>query len=205
MHNDNEVSYLQALGKLPVASEKIVRISHSIRNLLCVTDPNPERQGLLDTPLRAAKAWEEWTCGYQQNAADILKTFEDGADGHNDLVVVRDIPVYSHCEHHLAPIFGTASIGYLPNGRIVGLSKLNRLVDMFARRLQVQERMTTQIADALMEHLQPLGCAVIIKARHFCMESRGIKQPGSTTTTSAMRGVLRDDARVRTEFFNLMR
>jgi GTP cyclohydrolase I len=117
--------------------------------------------------------------------------------------VVRDIPIHSFCEHHLASIFGTATIGYLPNGKIVGLSKLSRLADMFARRLQVQERMTNQIADALMEHLQPLGCGVMINARHMCMESRGVCQQGTSTVTSALRGAFRDDPQTRAEFLNL--
>lgn len=118
------------------------------------------------------------------------------------MVVVRDIPIYSKCEHHLADIFGTATIGYLPDGKIVGLSKLNRLADMFARRLQVQERMTNQIADALMTHLGPVGCGVVITARHMCMESRGVQQ-GSNTTTSALRGNFKTDPTVRNEFLSL--
>lgn len=177
----------------------------ALTDLLNTIDPDPTREGLIETPSRAAKAWEEWTRGYREDPATILKSFEDGAEKADEMVVVRDIPVYSHCEHHLAPIFGLACVGYLPSGRIVGLSKLNRLVDIFARRLQVQERMTAQIADALMEHLQPLGCGVVIRARHFCMESRGIKQTGTTTITSSMQGVFRDDPRVRTEFFQLTR
>lgn len=175
------------------------------RALLNVVDPNPTRGGIEETPLRAAKAWEEWTSGYHIKAADLLKTFEDGAEGCDEMVVVKDIPVYSHCEHHLAPIFGTACVGYLPDKRIVGLSKLNRLVDMHARRLQVQERMTNDIAKDIMEHLQPRGVGVVIKARHFCMESRGVKQTGSITLTSSMQGAFRDDPTVRAEFLSLAR
>jgi GTP cyclohydrolase I len=137
-----------------------------------------------------------------QDPAAVLKVFEDGAEGCNEMVVVHDIPVYSHCEHHLAPIFGTATVAYIPNGRIVGLSKLPRLVDIFARRLQVQERMTNQIADAIMQHLAPRGCGVVIRARHMCMESRGIKQGGSYTTTSALRACFLLPE-VRAEFLNL--
>jgi GTP cyclohydrolase I len=163
-----------------------------------------ERGGLKETPARVVKAWQDWTSGYHKSAADILKVFEDGAEGCDEMVVVRDIPIYSHCEHHLAPIFGTATIGYLPDGKIVGLSKLNRLADMFARRLQVQERMTNQIADALMEHLAPTGCGVVITARHMCMESRGVCQ-SSNTVTSALRGSFKEYPQVRAEFLALAR
>lgn len=163
------------------------------------------RGGLLETPHRAVKAWREWTSGYGKDPASILKVFEDGAEGCDEMVVVHEIPVYSHCEHHLAPIFGTATVAYIPNGNIVGLSKLPRLVDIFARRLQVQERLTNQVAEAIMEHLKPRGCGVVVKARHMCMESRGIKQAGGYTTTSALRGVFRDDAAVRAEFLALAR
>jgi GTP cyclohydrolase I len=169
-----------------------------------VIGENPLRGGLLETPARVAKAWKHWTSGYGKDPAELLKVFEDGAEGVNEMVVVRDIPIYSHCEHHLAPIFGTATIGYLPDGKIVGLSKLNRLADMFARRLQVQERMTNQIADALMQHLAPHGCGVVVNARHMCMESRGVQQ-SSSTTTSALRGVFKDDPTVRAEFLSLAR
>lgn len=161
------------------------------------------RGGLLETPARAVKAWREWTSGYGADVASLLKTFEDGAEGTDEMVVVQDIPFYSHCEHHLAPIFGTATVAYLPKGRIVGLSKIPRLVDAFARRLQVQERMTAQVADALMEHLQPNGAGVVVKARHLCMESRGIRQAGTVTTTSALRGAFKTDPTVRAEFLSL--
>lgn len=163
------------------------------------------RPGLLETPERAAKAWAEWTAGYNQDPADILKVFEDGAEGCNEMVVVKDIPLYSHCEHHLAAIFGTATVAYLPDKRIVGLSKLNRLVDCFARRLQVQERITNQVADALMQHLKPLGCGVVIKARHMCMESRGVRQAGTITFTSALRGAFLERPETRAEFMALAR
>lgn len=181
-----------------------MRIEEAIASILDVVDPDPDRGGLDETPTRAAKAWEFWTSGYKANPADVLKTFEDGAQGCDEMVVVRDIPVYSKCEHHLADIFGYATVAYIPNGRIVGLSKLNRLVDIFARRLQVQERLTNQIAEALMEHLAPHGCGVVIKARHMCMESRGVQQ-NSHTVTSALRGVFKDDPTVRAEFFALGR
>jgi len=172
----------------------------TIVDLLRLVGENPEREGLLETPARVVKAWGHWCSGYRQNAADILKVFEDGAESYDQMVMVKDIPIYSKCEHHLADIFGTATIAYIPNGKIVGLSKLSRLADMFARRLQVQERLTAQIADALMEHLQPKGCGVLVKARHMCMESRGIMQQGHHTVTTALRGVIMTEPDTRAEF-----
>lgn len=158
------------------------------------------REGLEDTPKRVVKAWKFWTSGYGMNAADILKTFEDGADGVDEMVIVKDIPIYSKCEHHLADIFGTITIGYIPNGKIVGLSKLSRLANMHGRKLQVQERIVNDIANDLMTHLQPKGVGVIMKARHLCMESRGICQQGHHTITSALRGVIKEVAQARAEF-----
>lgn len=178
-------------------------IDDAFTRLLQYVGEDPNRGGLLETPGRMAKAWRQWTSGYSKNPADILKVFEDGAEKCDEMVVVRDIPFYSQCEHHLAPFFGTATIGYIPNGRIVGLSKLSRLTDMFARRLQVQERLTNQIADALVEHLGALGVGVVIQARHMCMESRGVCQQGHSTLTSALRGVMRDQPATRAEFLTL--
>lgn len=171
--------------------------------LLQFVGEDPTREGLQETPARMAKAWQFWTKGYAQDPAAILKVFEDGAAGCDEMVVVKDIPIYSHCEHHLAAIVGTATIAYIPDGKIVGLSKLSRLADCFARRLQVQERLTTQIAEALDTHLAPKGVGVVIKARHLCMESRGVCQQGHFTVTSALRGVFRDDPTVRAEFMAL--
>lgn len=180
-------------------------IEDNIRRLLQYVGEDPARGGLVETPKRVAKAWAEWCAGYNQSPAEILKTFEDGAEGVDEMVVVKDIPFYTHCEHHMAPFFGTATIGYLPNKKIVGLSKLSRLLDIYARRLQVQERLGCQVADALMEHLGALGCGVVIKARHLCMESRGVKKQGHSTTTSALRGLFKDDPAVRSEFLALAR
>lgn len=175
-----------------------------VMGLLAVIGDDPEREGLAETPARVLKAWKNyWGAGYGQDAAAILKVFEDGAEGYNQMVVVKDIPINSHCEHHLAPIFGTATIAYIPNGKIVGLSKLSRLARMYAQRLQVQERLTQQIADALFEHLQPLGVGVVIKARHMCMESRGVCQHGHHTITSALHGVLLEDPSAKAEFLKL--
>lgn len=176
----------------------------TIKELLKQIEPKThDREGLAETPARAAKAFLKWFEGYDQDAASILKVFEDGAEKCDEMVAVCKIPFYSHCEHHIAMIIGHATVAYIPNGKIVGLSKLNRLVNMFARRLQVQERLTTQIADALMEHLQPLGVGVHIEARHMCMESRGVEQQGHFTTTTALRGVIKEEAQARSEFLQL--
>jgi GTP cyclohydrolase I len=174
------------------------------RRLLQFIGEDVTREGLRETPARFLKAWREWTQGYSVNPKDVLKSFADGAENVDEMVVVRDIKFYSHCEHHLAPFFGVVHVGYVPNGRIVGLSKIPRLVQAFARRLQVQERMTNQIADALTEELKPKGVGVVIQARHLCMESRGINLEGSQTTTSAVRGVFFDKQPAREEFFALI-
>lgn len=180
-----------------------------IEKLLKLIEPGNEqqlREGLQDTPNRVAKAFTHWFGGYDADIAEILSTqFQDGGEGYDEMVIVKDIPFYSKCEHHMADIFGTATIAYIPNGRVAGLSKLSRCVDAYARRLQVQERLTKQIADALMEHLHPLGVGVVLRARHMCMESRGICQQGHHTITSALRGVLKEDASARAEFMALAR
>lgn len=184
-------------------SEKFTE--HDWRRFLSSVGEDPDRPGLIETPARVHKAWDHWTSGYKQNPADVMKAFEDGAEDYNELIVVRNIPVYSHCEHHLAPFFGKASIGYMPNGKIVGLSKLTRLVECFMKRLQVQERLTMQIANALMEVLEPRAAGVVIRCRHLCMESRGIRTTGEETVTSAMLGELQSNLAMRTEFLDLAR
>lgn len=176
----------------------------AIQQLLHGIGENTDRQGIQETPERVAKAWMEWTSGYNQNLEDIFKTFEDGGESYNQMITVINIPFYSHCEHHLAPFFGQVSIAYIPDGKIIGLSKLSRLVGVFARRLQVQERMTQQIAESLQEHLQCLGCGVYVKARHLCMESRGISQQGQETITTSLQGVFLN-ADVRSEFLTGVR
>ena len=186
-------------------SDKEAFTEHDWRRLLTSLGENPDRPGLIETPARVTKAWKHWTSGYQQSPVEVLKAFEDGAEEYNELIVVRGIPVYSHCEHHLAPFFGKATVGYLPNGKIVGLSKLTRLVDVFSKRLQVQERLTVQIANTLMEVLEPKAVGVVIKCRHMCMESRGIRTPGEETITSAMLGELQPNLALRTEFLALAR
>jgi GTP cyclohydrolase I len=178
-------------------------LSAAVDVLLGAIGEDRKREGLLETPDRVAKAWEKWTEGYAQDPKDILKHFDSGK--YDQMVVVRDIPVYSKCEHHLADIFGTATIAYIPAGRVLGLSKLSRLVNIFMRRLQVQERMTDQIADALANSaLQPIGVGVHLKCRHMCMESRGICQQGHHTLTTALRGELREGD-PRAEFMALIR
>jgi len=174
-----------------------------IVRLLQYIGEDPTRGGLLETPKRVLKAWKEWATGYDLKPEDVLKTFEDGAKGFDELVIVHNIPVVSKCEHHLADIIGHAHVGYIPKGKIVGLSKLARVVDMFSRRLQVQERLTVQIADCLVDHLQPVGVGVLIRATHACMSTRGVKVHGSVTTTSAMRGALIKKPAARKEFIDL--
>jgi len=191
--------------KWPTAPEDDAFTERDWQRLLAHLGEDPARQGLRETPARVDKAWRQWTSGYGQDPAAILKVFDDGAERYEELIVVRNIPVYSHCEHHLAPFFGTATVGYVPDGRIVGLSKLTRLVDCFARRLQVQERLTTQVADALMMHLRPLSVGVVVRCRHMCMESRGIRTTGEETVTSALLGGIRADAGLRAEFLALAR
>lgn len=175
-----------------------------IKALLMTFGEDVNREGLKETPKRVAKAWDEWTSGYTQNPAEVLKTFKDGGEKYDGMVVVKDLPFYSHCEHHLAPFFGTATIAYLPNKRVVGLSKLKRLLEIFSRRLQVQERLTRQIAGALQENLRPRGVGVIVKARHLCMESRGVQCQGHFTITNSLKGEFLKDGVVRSEFMALV-
>ena len=172
----------------------------AVQTILWYIGEDADREGLLETPKRVVKAWDEMCSGYTKDAKEILKVFEDGADGYDEMIVVKDIKVQSFCEHHMIPFFGTAKIAYIPNGKILGLSKLNRLVDMYMRRLQVQERLTVQIADALQEALQPLGVAVMIEAKHLCVCYRGIKDENSLTKTTAVRGLFKNDVKARTEF-----
>ena len=172
--------------------------------LLAQLAPQQDREGLRETPARASRAWHDWTSGYDVEPGTLLKTFEDGAEGCGDeLVIVRGIEFYSHCEHHLAPFFGTATVAYIPDKRVVGLSKLARVVDAYAKRLQVQERMTNQIADCIADTLHPVGVGVLVCATHLCMCSRGVAKQHSTTVTSALRGALREKPEARAEFLAL--
>ena len=175
------------------------RIERAVREILLAIGEDPDRDGLLETPARVARAYAEQFSGLGQRPEDVLATVFD-AD-HDELILVRDIEMYSICEHHLVPFFGFAHVGYIPNekGQITGLSKLARLVDVYARRPQVQERMTSQIADALMTVLEPRGALVVIEAEHLCMSMRGVRKPGAKTVTSAVRGIMRDSDRTRAE------
>ena len=180
------------------------RIERAVREILAAIGEDPDRDGLIDTPARVARAYAEQFSGLSQDPEDVLGTVFD-AD-HDELILVRDIEVYSTCEHHLVPFFGRAHVAYIPNekGQITGLSKLARLVDVYARRPQVQERMTSQIADALMRVLEPRGALVVIEAEHLCMSMRGVRKPGAKTVTSAVRGSIRDNPSTRAEAMSLL-
>ena len=177
----------------------------AVRVLLAYAGDDPDREGLLDTPRRVAKAYRELFAGYGEDAGEILdRVFED-VDGYDDLVLVRDIPFASHCEHHMVPFVGHAHIAYYPSEGVVGLSKLARLVDMYARRLQTQETMTAQIAAAIDEHLKPRGVAVFVEAEHMCMSMRGVRKQGSQTITTRFTGVFRDDPAEQVRFMTMLR
>lgn len=178
-------------------------LEEAFRRKLLIVGEDPERDGLRETPERAAKAWLEMMSGYEMDPADLFKTFEP--DGYDEMVAVGGIGFFSHCEHHAVPFFGQAHVAYLPDGKIVGLSKIPRLVEIFAKRLQVQERMTKQIADTMTEHLEPKGVAVLIRAQHLCMECRGVRKIGAVTTTSSMTGAMRDNPAARAEALAVLR
>ncbi|GAA4040121.1 GTP cyclohydrolase I FolE [Sphingomonas rosea] len=186
--------------KLPVPDE----VAEAVRTLIRWAGDDPTREGLLDTPQRVARAWKEYARGYAEDpAAHLYRTFKE-VGGYDEIVLLRDIPFQSHCEHHMAPIIGKAHIAYLPGTRVVGISKLARVLHGFARRLQVQERLTAEVADCIWEHLQPKGVAVVIEATHACMTARGVNTPGVLMTTSRMMGTFRQDERSRKEVLALM-
>ncbi len=180
------------------------RAAAAVRELLLAVGEDPDRPGLRDTPGRVARAYAETFAGLWQDAGEVLATVFD--EDHDEFVLVKDIPMYSTCEHHLVPFHGVAHVGYVPgeNGRVTGLSKLARLVEVYARRPQVQERMTSQIADALSDILKPRGAIVVIEAEHLCMAMRGIRKPGSSTVTSAVRGLFRENGASRSEAMSLI-
>lgn len=184
--------------------KRIEKMTGAVRTLLECIGEDPDREGLLKTPERYAKALMFLTRGYEENIGVVLNNavFEEN---HDEMVVVKDIDVFSMCEHHMVPFTGKIHVGYIPNNRVVGLSKIARITEMFSRRLQVQERMTRQVALALMEILQPQGVAVVMEASHLCMVMRGVQKPGSRTVTSSMLGVFRNDPKTREEFLNLIR
>lgn len=176
----------------------------AVRTLLRWTGDDPSRDGLAETPARVVRAWEEYTAGYALDPEAILmKTFEE-TEGYDEMIVLRGIRLESHCEHHLAPIVGRAWVAYIPNGRVVGISKLARVVGAFAKRLQIQEKMTAQIANTIEQVLQPQGVGVVIKAEHHCMTTRGVMKPGTDLVTSRMLGVFRDSAITRQEFLTMV-
>jgi GTP cyclohydrolase I len=199
----NEIDQFEDDSAQGAGGVDLVRIEKAVREILYAIGEDPDRDGLLETPKRVAKAYGEFFAGLHQDPADHLATTFDIE--HDELVLVKDIPFYSTCEHHLVPFHGTAHVGYIPGpeGKVTGLSKLARLVEVFAKRPQVQERLTTQIVEALMEHLNPRGAMVVIECEHMCMSMRGVRKPGAKTVTSAVRGQLREPA-TRAEAMSLI-
>ena len=178
-------------------------MENSVKEILKCIGENPNREGLIDTPKRVKKAWEFMCSGYNQDAKEIIQSalFTSTND---QMIIVKDIEFYSHCEHHMLPMIGKAYVAYIPNGKVIGLSKIPRVVDVFARRLQIQEQLTEQIADAINEAISPLGVAVVIDARHMCMEMRGVQKICSTTVTSALRGIFKKEKKTKDEFLSII-
>jgi GTP cyclohydrolase IA len=205
---DREIKGMDAIvTKLPADLRRPTReeAEAAVRTLLLWAGDDPEREGLLDTPARVAKAYGELFSGYEADIDEVLgRTFEE-VGGYDDIVLVRDISFFSHCEHHLLPVIGKAHVAYLPKGRVLGLSKIARVVDVFARRLQTQENMTAQIAQAIDETLQPRGVAVFVEAEHMCMAMRGIQKTGSTTLTTTFTGAFKDNAAEQARFMSMVR
>jgi len=197
---DNKLPSLVTKSQPQVTEEEMVQ---AVKTLLLGLGENPDREGLKDTPKRVVKALKFLTSGYDKSLDELLNgaVFQENA---NEMVLVRDIDIFSSCEHHILPILGRAHVAYIPNGKVIGLSKIARICEMYARRLQVQERLTAQIADALQGLLKPQGVAVVVEATHMCMVMRGVQKPGSWTSTSALRGIFAEDARTRQEFMNLI-
>lgn len=188
------------LGERPTRAEA----EDAVRTLLRWAGDDPDREGLADTPARVVRAYEEWFGGYEQDPEEYLqRTFEE-VEGYDEMVILRDITFESHCEHHLAPIIGRAHVGYLPNQRVVGISKLARVVETYAKRLQVQEKMTAQIANVIHDILKPNGVAVVVEAAHQCMTTRGVHKKGVTMVTSCMLGAFRDDEKTRREYLAMI-
>ncbi|WP_159725929.1 GTP cyclohydrolase I FolE [Methylosinus sp. Ce-a6] len=194
-----------ATAETPVQRPSREEAEAAVRVLLRWAGDNPDREGLQETPRRVVKAYEEFFRGYQEDAGEELARVFEEVEGYDDLVLVRDIPFFSHCEHHVVPFVGKAHIAYYPTGGVVGLSKLARLVDVYARRLQTQEAMTAQIATAIDQHLTPRGVAVLVEAEHMCMSMRGVMKQGSSTVTVQFSGVFRDDPTEQVHFYTLLR
>ena len=188
----------------PVERPSPAEAEEAVRTLLRYAGDDPEREGLRDTPGRVSRAYRQWFSGYDIDPVEMLtRTFEE-VEGYDEMVVLRDIRFESFCEHHLAPIIGTAHVGYIPAGRVIGISKLPRLIDAYAKRLQVQEKMTAQIGHTLMEVLRPRGAAVVMEGEHHCMSTRGVHKPGVSMVTSTMLGIFRRDSRTRKEFMDII-
>lgn len=183
---------------------KLARMEDTFRNLLEAIGEDPQREGLLRTPCRAARAFEFLTNGYRQNLDEIVNGAVFSSEA-SEIILVKDIELYSMCEHHLLPFIGRAHVAYIPNGKVIGLSKIARIVDVFARRLQIQEQLTLQIADALMKCLQPSGVGVVVEAKHLCMMMRGVEKQNSVMKTSCLLGSFKEDARTRSEFLSLLK
>jgi GTP cyclohydrolase I len=179
-------------------------VADAVRTLLRWAGDDPTREGLIDTPARVARAWKEYCAGYDEDPAHHLSRIFEEVGGYDEIVLLKDIPFQSHCEHHMAPIIGKAHIAYLPDNWVVGISKLARVLHAYARRLQIQERLTAEVADCIWTHLKPRGVAVVIEASHACMTARGVRTPGVSMVTSRMMGVFRDDERSRKEVLALM-
>ena len=192
------------LDQVPDDKPTRTEVEAAFKTIIRWTGDDPSRDGLLETPARITRAFEEWFSGYAEDPAAILeKTFEE-IEGYDEMIVLRGIPFASHCEHHMAPIIGKAWVAYIPTGRVVGISKLARVVEIFAKRLQIQEKMTAQIANVIQDVLQPQGVGVVIKAEHHCMTTRGITKPGTDLMTSRMLGSFRDNAMTRQEFLGMV-
>ena len=176
----------------------------AVRTMLAWTGDNPDREGLIETPKRVVRAYEQFFAGYDKDPKEVLSKVFEEVEGYDEMVIVKDIRLESHCEHHIVPILGKAHIGYIPNNRVVGISKLARIVDVFGKRLQTQETMTSQIANVIQKVLDPKGVAVVIDASHQCMTTRGVHKPESSTVTSAMKGIFKENAVTRNEFLSFV-